>query len=143
MSHGILTLPRWSHGPMGTFGTLRLGSGSDRRLIGYSLELPWRENQRGISCIPCGAYPLERSRYNKGDYDCWEICDVPGRDEIKIHKGNTIDDVRGCLVLGTRLGWVADKWAVTSSRLAFRRFMAEMQEYETATIIISIAPGTG
>ena len=104
--------------------------------MGYTLELPWRQNQRGISCIPLGVYPLRRARYHAGDYDCWEICEVYGRDEIKIHVGNTIDDIQGCVVLGGELGWVHDRWAVTVSKVAFRQFMRELEPCESATVVV-------
>ena len=138
MSHGIVTLARWSFGEMGTFGELQIGTGSDSQPSCHTLELSWRNNQRRVSCIPCGAYSLKQSYYHSGGYDCWEVCDVLGRDEIKIHIGNTIDDVLGCIVLGTELGWVDEKWAVTSSRYAFRRFMESMTAYETATLFVSL-----
>ena len=137
MSHGIVTINRWSFGKMGTFGDLRVGIGPEARNLGYTLELPWRHNQRGISCVPRGVYPLRRDRYHAGDYDCWEICEVSGRDEIKIHIGNTVLDIRGCVVLGTELGWLEKRWAVVSSGTAFRAFMEAMVNYKDATIIIT------
>ena len=141
MSHGIVAINRWSFGPMGTFGDLRVGEGPRERRMGHTLELPWRQNQRGISCIPRGVYQLRLDRYYAGDYDCWEICDVANRSEIKIHIGNTIKDVRGCVVLGTGLGWIDSKWAVRSSGTAFRAFMEAMEDYGDATIIITDGGG--
>ena len=149
MSHGIVTINRWSFGKMGTFGDICVGEGPRQRNMGYTLELPWRQNQRGISCIPAGVYPLRPSHYYRGDYDCWEICEVSNRDEIKIHIGNTIIDIRGCVVLGTELGWLAknregaplNKWAVISSGTAFRAFMEAMKDYKDATLIITEGKG--
>lgn len=133
MSHLAVPLTRKMYTPMGTFGTLDLGGIWEC----YTLELLWKDNARGISCIPCGTYPLRRSRYNQGGYDCWEICDVDARDEIKMHIGNTIDDIRGCVVMGKALGYIKRKWAVTSSGIAFREFMYLMEPHETAEIVIS------
>ena len=127
---------------MGTFGNLLLGSGEDQARLCYTLELPWRDNAPRVSCIPCGTYPLRYDFYNRGGYACWEIYDVPGRDEIKIHIGNVELDILGCVVLGTALGWIKkrgqpkSKWAVTSSGVAFRRFMEVMEPFSEATITI-------
>lgn len=128
---GIPVLSRWCDGPMGTFGTLRLDDWEC-----FTCELPWLDNARGKSCIPTGIYPFKKSYYYGGGYDCWEICDVPGRDEIKLHIGNTIIDVEGCVVVGTALGFIKRKWAVTSSGIAFRAFMELMEGIPETSIVI-------
>lgn len=63
-----------------------------------TLELPWRDNKRSVSCIPSGQYELV---YN-GLYHrlpSWHIKNVPDRSEILIHVGNTYLDTRGCILL--------------------------------------------
>lgn len=80
---------------------------------------------------------MHLGRFNRGGYPAYEIEDIPGRSLIKIHVGNTIDDVIGCIAPGRHLGWVAQKWAVTSSRLAFRDFMRAMAGAEHGSIIVS------
>ncbi|HEY1114960.1 MAG TPA: DUF5675 family protein, partial [Chitinophagaceae bacterium] len=46
--------------PEGTNGELyHLGE-----LVCYTIELPWRENETGVSCIPEGRYRLAR-RYSE------------------------------------------------------------------------------
>ena len=73
----------------------------------FMLELPWLNNQRGISCIPLGTYTVEKkdagedgSRFN---YPHFEVLNVPGRQEVKWHKGNFYTDIRGCMLPGTGL----------------------------------------
>lgn len=117
---------------MGTFGDIGVAGA----FVAYSLELPWIDNKRGISCIPCSTYSLRQDYYHKGDYPCWEICDVPDRDEIKMHIGNTVADIEGCVAMGTGLGRIYQKWAVTSSGIAFRKFMTAMEVYDSATIVV-------
>jgi hypothetical protein len=52
-----------------------------------SLELPWLDNERSVSCIPAGSYPCERINHPKYGH-CWLVKDVPGRDSILVHIGN-------------------------------------------------------
>jgi len=52
-----------------------------------SLELPWLDNERSISCIPAGTYECERINHPKYGH-CWLVKDVPGRDSILVHIGN-------------------------------------------------------
>jgi len=73
----------------------------------YFLELAWHSNQRGISCIPAGIYWVEKkvagedgSRFK---YPHFEVLDVPGRKEIKWHRGNFHDDIRGCFLPGKNI----------------------------------------
>lgn len=109
---------RFAYTPFGTFGRF-----SYEGFECYTLEDPWKDNQRNVSCIPVGIYELKRDRYNRGGYDTFELQDVPQRSEILIHKGNTHHDVEGCLVLGAELGSLKNSWAVLSSSIAFNGFM--------------------
>jgi hypothetical protein len=64
-----------------------------------TIELPWKENQHNISCIPEGSYIVEK--YNspsKGQ--CFHIINVTERDSILIHKGNYTTDTKGCIIVG-------------------------------------------
>jgi len=68
------------------------------------LELPWLDNQRGVSCIPLGTYTLEKKKAGEDGsrfkYPHFEVVNVPGRQEIKWHKGNFYKDIRGCMLPG-------------------------------------------
>lgn len=52
-----------------------------------SLELPWLNNERSVSCIPAGTYECERINHPKYGH-CWLVKNVPGRDSILVHVGN-------------------------------------------------------
>ena len=54
----ILFLTR-TYFPEGTNGKLEC----EGKLISYTIELPWKRNERGISCIPEGKYYI-RKRYS-------------------------------------------------------------------------------
>lgn len=68
----------------------------------HSLELPWLDNQRNISCIPKGAYKARKHNSPKFGESLW-IQDVPNRSEILIHKGNFYTDILGCILIGIGL----------------------------------------
>ena len=68
-----------------------------------TLELPYRDNQRSISCIPAGEYKV-RLRYPREsgtrDYLHLLVQDVKDRSYILFHRGNSAKDTRGCILVG-------------------------------------------
>ncbi len=68
-----------------------------------TIELPWRENTRFISCIPEGIY-IGRAinRWSNGAYAI-HILDVPGRSEILFHIANFVRQLEGCVAPGMRI----------------------------------------
>ena len=68
-----------------------------------TLELPWKDNNRNISCIPEGVYKvrlrLPRESATR-DYLHLLIQDVPNRNFILFHHGNYARDSKGCVLLG-------------------------------------------
>ena len=66
-----------------------------------TLELPWRNNERRISRIPNGIYPVFKHTSPKFGNSLW-IQDVPNRSEILIHVGNYNRDTLGCILVGDR-----------------------------------------
>ena len=77
----------------------------------YVLEHP-------VLCVPAGAYPLIWDYSPKFQRDLWELNEVPGRSECKFHKGNTMKDTEGCLIVGTNLGYMDGLRAVLYSGTA-------------------------
>ena len=68
-----------------------------------TLENPWQDNQRNISCIPEGEYPVRlRLPRESGtrDYLHLLVQDVPNRDFILVHRGNFPSQTQGCLLVG-------------------------------------------
>lgn len=127
-----MRLSRFAYSKDFTLGFMRWGSE-----FCYTVEDAWADNQRMISCIPDGDYIVRPRRYYKGGYEAWEITDVPGRDHILIHRGNTADNVTGCIVVGETLGVLGGKIAVEDSRSAFRRLE---RTYLGRTFTLSIRP---
>ena len=90
-----------------------------------TLENPWQDNQRNISCIPEGVYPVRlRLPRESGtrDYIHLLVKDVKDRDYILIHIGNTAKDTSGCILVG--LGSQQD--FVSNSTLAMNLLIKEI-----------------
>lgn len=110
-----------------------LGNGivfNERNGIVYtfaSLELPWRDNQRGISCIPEGVYDAILHDSPKFGKSIW-IQNVPNRSEILIHYANYVRELRGCIAVGrSHIDIDADGLKdVTSSRHTIKKIVAEL-----------------
>lgn len=64
-----------------------------------TLELPWRDNMVGISCIPSGKYKCERLQSPKLGV-CFNVSNVPGRSYVLVHRGNFHQTIRGCILVG-------------------------------------------
>jgi hypothetical protein len=63
------------------------------------LELPWKDNKTDISCIPEGRYTCY---YDRNINKYW-VTGVQGRNYIQIHRGNTVNDIKGCLCAVTKI----------------------------------------
>lgn len=64
-----------------------------------TLELPDKENQKRISCIPEGEYEVvKRNSAKYGDH--FHIKDVIGRSYILIHNANYARQLKGCIAVG-------------------------------------------
>lgn len=133
-NESTLRLHRFAYSPVGTFGSLTLASDAD---VMYTVERPWLENNRRISCIPEGLYRCRSRMFNRGGYETFEITDVPGRSEILFHVANVSSDVNGCVGLGSYLGCVNGQWGVMSSREAFSRFMAYVGRMDSFLLELS------
>ncbi len=114
----------------GTPGRLLREDGSR---VAYTLELPWRENRRGRSCIPAGTYRCVYSRRPRHGL-CYLVAAVRGRSNILIHSANVAGDVDkgyatellGCIALGSYIGSKQGQLAVLVSRPAVSAFQREM-----------------
>ena len=90
-----------------------------------TLENPYINNERRISCIPAGQYKvrLRTARESASrDYLHLLVQDVPNRKWILLHRGNYASDTNGCVLVG--LGTKHNK--VNNSRLAMDLLMKEI-----------------
>ena len=88
----ILVLTR-TYFPDGTNGKLE----SNGTFICYTIELPWKNNQVGFSCIPEGNYFI-RKRYSAKYKWHLEVINVQDRKYILFHPANfALSELRGCI----------------------------------------------
>ncbi len=63
----------------------------------YTIELPWKDNQPQVSCIPPGRYELKK-RYSPRFKDHLLVGLVPGRSLVLLHPANdALKELRGCI----------------------------------------------
>ena len=92
-----------------------------------SLELPFRNNERGVSCIYKGVYQWRKRKATKRiPYTHILLLNVLDRGGICIHKANYVSQLRGCIAVGAthkdiNLDGELD---VVSSGITFNQLMA-------------------
>jgi hypothetical protein len=107
-----------------------------------TLELPWRNNKKGMSCIPAGEYIVKIRQSPKYGSIYW-VTKVPDRTWILIHPGNVAGDitkinpntetnfkshVNGCILLGKKHGFLWGQRAVLISKPTVRDFRNFMND---------------
>jgi hypothetical protein len=114
-----MRLVRVSRNSEATYGVLIQGYTP----FAVTLEDPWRENEREVSCIPAGTYQCVRVQSHKFG-DTFEVKDVPGRSHILFHAGNTTEDTMGCILVGRRFNdSITAKPSILDSKLGFTDFL--------------------
>ena len=94
----VLELTR-TYFPNGTNGKLECKGKS----ICNTIELPWRENETRVSCIPEGKYFIKK-RYSQKFQWHLEILDVKNRSLILFHPANNaLLELNGCIAPVTKL----------------------------------------
>lgn len=77
----------------GTNGTLTLNG----HFVCFTIELPWLDNAKNVSCIPEGTYALQ-SGFSEKTKAHIEVLDVLNRHQILIHAANeALTELQGCI----------------------------------------------
>lgn len=160
------TLTRLETGPEGTFGRLDIHDEKTGEVVFTcaTLELPWRENARGVSCAPAGSYLFKWRTDSPKHGACYEEWDDPAtperedikdRDNIQIHAANLAGDetqgyvkqLDGCIApglsvvkfhAGKKPAGAKDQRGVSASVTATKQLAAALN-YETFRLTIKEA----
>lgn len=130
----LLLLIRICSGNVGTFGVLKWSH--DLAPFALSLEDPWRNNTRFISCIPSGRYlckPISSPAHGR----TFEVTDVEDRSHILFHRGNTHVDTQGCILIGEQYEFLDGIASVNSSRKGFNEWWNRAKGLEEFMLEIS------
>jgi hypothetical protein len=88
----VLELSR-TYFPDGTNGKIEYNG----KLICLTIELPWKENQKKVSCIPEGKYFIKKLYSKKFQWHL-EVFDVQHRSLILFHPANNaLQELNGCI----------------------------------------------
>lgn len=102
-----------------------------------TLELPWRNNIAGKSCIPEGIFWATRWKSPTKGW-CYRIHGAPNRDYILIHSANFAgdstkgfrSDLLGCIALGQQRATYQGQRGLFISRPAVRFFNSTMDKQD-------------
>lgn len=116
----VLELSR-TYFPDGTNGILKC----EDKFICKIIELPWKNNETKVSCIPEGKYFIKK-RYSKKFQWHLEIIDVKNRGLILFHPANNaLQELNGCIapvtkLSGSGLGLMSRKAFIKLKNLAYK-----------------------
>lgn len=124
-----LEILRFEHNKTETLGVLKING----RAFCTTLENPYLDNERYVSCIPTGVYPCKKT-VSKTFGETLRVLTVPNRTSIIFHVGNTAKCTEGCILLGERFGYLGSERAVLNSGVAVEAFRKAI-EYAGVTIL--------
>ena len=127
----IIILKRIAMTDKGTFGVLITGGFP----FALTLEREWKNNRRGLSCIPQGQYECARVTSPKFG-ETFQVENVPGRTHILFHTGNLEDDSHGCILVGEQFEKLNGIPAILASRKGFKEFMRKLEGEDIFRLVI-------
>lgn len=108
----------------------------DGKIFCDTLELPWRDNQQNISCIPEGRYDVRLTYSQKFGRVLPLVMNVPGRSGIRIHAANKPEEITGCIAVGenTKKGMVLNSRKYDDLLVRLLKESESRGEFSTLTI---------
>ena len=128
----VLILKR-NYFPDGTNGKLEC----EGKTICNTIELPWKNNERKVSCVPEGKYFLEK-RYSAKFKWHIEVKNVANRSDILFHPANNAkQELNGCIapvtkISGAGLGLMSRKAFTALKNVVFKA----LEKNEKVVLII-------
>ena len=130
-----IDLIRVGQSDKGTFGVLRYGAVP----FALTLELPWKNNAEYLSCIPSGLYVCRRVNSVRFG-DVFEVQDVPNRSHVLFHRGNTLANTEGCILVGEEFAGSIEVPILVNSARGYTEFMLLLQRQMTFDLLIFSPP---
>lgn len=135
----VVTLTR-TLTPVATYGRIMLPPEHPSPIkVWRTLELPWKDNQPRVSCIPEGAHEFSRRYSPHNGCEVFTGVHIEGRSYINIEAANYVRQLLGCIALGKTIfdldGDGIDDTA--HSKQAFREFMDAMTGINVFTLRIT------
>lgn len=130
----ILKLFRY-YTPWQTFGRLMYPDGEWT----WTIERPWVNNEKYVSCIPQGGYTCRRH-----DSPRWGptflVTEVPNRTHILFHVANVAEELEGCIALckGGPI-WYKNQFGLSKSKVAMDEFFEKTDHVNEFTLLIGSA----
>lgn len=134
----VRLLLKREYDPECTDGVLFNDQGSK---ICYTLELPQKDNKKGESCIPEGTYNFHKM-FSQHLGWVYRLDNVPDRSLIDIHAGNTVLDIRGCILVGEKQGVLNVKGKHYPAVLDSKKALAKLFSLVGNDGIITIMEGS-
>lgn len=102
------------------------------------LERGWQNNERNVSCLPRGKYPLVLEYSNRFNKDLWEIKESEPRTECKFHSASFWQDLNGCISLGARYKYIDtdDYLDLSYSKFMMDRFHSVLKDFDKVNLVI-------
>lgn len=129
-----IDLIRVGQSSAGTFGVLRIGQVP----FALTLEQPWRDNETDISCIPPNEYVCRRVQSPKFG-ETFEVQGVERRNHILFHKGNTLADTHGCILVGEEFSTDRMQPILAASARGYQELMENLSGWDEFTLRITEA----
>ena len=100
-----------------------------------TLEQPWRNNSRFVSCIPADTYTCVEYTSSKFP-NTYEVTGVMERSSILLHKGNYVDDTGGCILVAEKFEVFGNEAVIADSRGGFNDLREVVESYKEWRLII-------
>lgn len=103
----------------------------------FTLELPWKDNEKNVSCI----YPAEAfkgvKRVSPKNGDVIELVNVIDRSYIQIHSGNFTHQIEGCILVGDSIKFLDTDTIpdITNSKVTLKKLMSILPDKFTIEIV--------
>ena len=125
------TLQRIEISDQGTFGKITVGDVSF-----FTGELPWRDDENDVSCIPAGRYDCVMSYSPHFRKLLYAVTGDVKRSGVRIHPANLCGDstkgfksqLLGCIALGEKRGWIGNQKCLFLSQSAIRKFQKALDQ---------------